>query len=162
MVALAEQFLEVAPATDLQVVLEVLHHGQDKMVGKVVMLPHLPKNALGAQVPLAGVPKGKARVAAFLHEESGSQPHVQLDSPGGVDTVVVQYLLAHGVSLVVHVRRGSRFVLVSTPRRIAEYGAPATYDGRARLYLPWSAWAVVSPWWKTLPWVKAVVTLPAE
>lgn len=106
----------------MQVVLKVLHNGEQKMVGKV-----LPT----------------AQGDVFLHEEvsGAAQHHANLDSPGGIDAVVLEWLARSGVTTVHHYRRESSDLFIAPVRDILDFGVRQRSGGRDRVYLPVEWWA---------------------
>lgn len=126
----------------MQAVIKVWHKDAYKIVGKVF--------SYGGKL-------------IFLHEESGSQGHDKLSSPGGVDEVVLHQLAVWGVGEMHHYDRQRRRHYVTKldhfypPTRAA---IRQKSGGRTRWYLPEQYWAWPG---NTLPfkppWVEDVVEL---
>ncbi len=120
----------------MKVVLSVYHDGKPKMVGKLFEY-------------------GAGHV--FLHQESGSQYHRNLDSPGGLDVVLVQYLEQleprQGPIVIHHWDPGRNELLEATPATVTRDGIRQTYDRRDRYYLPYAFWRPVAGGYK-IPWVN--------
>lgn len=123
----------------MEVVLKVRHNNEAKMVGKVFRV---------------------GRRLICLHEESGSQGHIKSDSPGGIDTVVVDWLLEAKVDEFHHFNRSTKMLYVASISDIATLGIKETSDGRTRAYLGY-------PWWcdrkgplpYDIPWIDRELAL---
>ena len=132
----------------MQVVLKVEHDGDAKMVGKVFE-----------------VMNGPDLIPIFLHEQlKRSQRHIKLDSPGGVDAVVIDWLIAQRVHYVHHhVRHGSLWEV--EPEVIRDLGVSQRSGGRNRVYLAYQHWNErPGGAWYQVPWVtdEIVVAVPAD
>lgn len=113
-------------------VLEVDHRGEKKMVGKII----------------DGV---------FIHEErTPSQHHVMADSPGGIDYVVAHWLKSHDIPLVVH--QSAEGAYMTTPDTLIEKGERRQEDGRDRLFLAYDQWDACEPI-DASRWVRAARTI---
>ncbi len=123
----------------MHVVLQVRHKGKTKMVGKVF-------------------PVGKELI--FMHEAAGNQWHINLNSPGGIDVAVIEWLLANKVDAVHHYDRDRNTLYVANTEDIDHYGVPQLSDGRYRLYLSAAGWAKYpgKPSYK-VPWVTTLATV---
>jgi hypothetical protein len=129
----------------MQIVLAVLHYGDPKMVGKVFGLGG------GYRKP----------PLIFLHQETGggSQAHTNLDSPGGVDVCVLDYLTTVGV-VSVHFRRAKQRETLVAPLSIFDQYAPVQRsDGRERRYLPFPFWERHLEIGYRDPWIEDTLTL---
>lgn len=127
----------------MKVVLRVSHEGVAKMTGKLFPL------ADGTHV--------------FLHEESGTQRHFKTGSPGGVDGVVVDFLvkLSEKIGPInIHHRAGRHnpVVLWASPTRLQECGETYDWDGRSRYFLPMEYWAEKFIDYE-IPWITQEATL---
>jgi hypothetical protein len=124
----------------MQVVLRVEHRGKAKMCGK----------AFPAQVD------GKQKII-LLHQSHGDQWHHQLDSPGGVDAVVLDWMIDTGVDEYHHWDTLRHTLYAAEPMRIKALGITQYSDDRYRYYLPVGAWSQqrmpVLPY--RVPWITA-------
>jgi hypothetical protein len=129
-------------------------------------------------VPFKGTPKmvGKVfRVAAYLsphrhdpdlwilfHQEIGSQLFYKRDSPGGLDLITLDWLEAHKIDQVHHQSKGDPVLYVAS---LADFRAcvPEQYDGRERVFLPFSQWRKINegPWYP-IPWIPNETVLGAD
>jgi hypothetical protein len=107
----------------MQVVLKVVHNGRPMMVGKVFSIEY----------------QNGSREDIFFHSDSGTQQHFLLNSPGGVDQCVVDYLSRIGVKQIFH-HSGGNVLYVATLEDLIEYGIKGSYGGRRRLYLHERFW----------------------
>jgi hypothetical protein len=118
--------------------LKVVHRGEAKHVGKVFP-------ARGHDI--------------FLHESVSNQHHRNLDSPGGVDVCVVEYLGAIGVPEVHHYERDTKTLFVARLQLLEQNAIFQGSDGRFRLYLPTPFWIRSTGLDYTVPWVRDEHTL---
>lgn len=132
----------------MRTVLRVAYRGEPRMVGKVFEASPAPD----------GEPE-----SVFYHAESGNQWHIQTDSPGGLDEVVIEWLRYHGVQAVHHHHRKTGTLYVARLDEIELFGIPAVWDSRLRIYLPRSGWAAwqQGPWYR-VPWITQIVELEAQ
>lgn len=103
-----------------------------------------------------------ARKIVFLHEESGNQWHKKLDSPGGIDEVVIRWIKRAGVSEVHHYSKEQKRLYIASINAFTRENSQAirqVSDGRMRLYLPTREWKTVRHMPYQPPWVTAVVKL---
>ncbi len=121
----------------------VLHRGRAKMVGKLFR-------------------QGDRHV--FLHDESGSQHLRILDSPGGLDAILLDTLrgLIEVIGPIdIHHRRGGH-AFSATLALITAKGARKVFDGRDRYFLPQEHWREIEDYGNG-PWVYREETLdPGE
>lgn len=129
------------------VVINVLHRGQPKMTGKVLL--GVLEEVFGPEH--AGPP-------VFYHQEVvQSQQHTKLNSPGGVDLCVLLYLLEHEVTTFLHESDG--VIWSAAVGDIIVLGDYETWDERERVFLPWRYWCAHGPRTFRVPWIDAEVTL---
>ena len=127
------------------VILEVEHNGDYRMVGKVMALT--------------------AHKSIFLHEERGNQWHRKLDSPGGIDDVVLTYLKRAGIKEIQHYSRDRKKLYIAPLVAFTRANTMAieqTSDGRKRWYLPARYWRVEIHIPYTIPWITSTVKLTIQ
>jgi hypothetical protein len=110
----------------MKVVIEVVHHHQAKMVGKVF--------------PVGS--RGEPTLIFFHSETHPSQAHRNLNSPGGVDVCVLDYLATIGVEWVHHHRPSDSATLVAPLWAFDHYAIPQRSGGRERRYLAYDYWDI--------------------
>ena len=123
----------------MMVVVKMRHKGEAKMVGKIFK---------------------HGGVNIFLHEESGNQSHRNLDSPGGIDQEVIEYLRMMNVVEVHHYSRERGELYITDLDDLHDFGVNQLSDGRRRVYLPTHLWAKTSgklPY--KVPWIRDEVIL---
>lgn len=129
-------------------VIEVEHKGESKMVGKIIQI--------------------SAHKEIFFHEESGNQWHKKLDSPGGLDQVLITYLKNAGVREIHHWSKDKKRLFIAPVLAFTRENSQAIEQisgGRARLYLPVRYWKSEAQIPYGIPWVTSTVRLsvkPAE
>lgn len=86
----------------------------------------------------------------FFHEErKASQRYRNLRSPGGIDSVVLDFLEREGIERVYHAISGSEWIWTATVAEIREYGARRQEDGRDRWFLPEKGWTKTRYDWES-------------
>lgn len=135
-----------------EVVIQVWHDGQYKMVGKTLVIPPYPVLGMGETTPQP----------VCVHECAANQYHGKNDSPAGIDQVALDWLARMGIRYVhVYVRdepamgnNGRGVVWIATVRDIARFGIREPSGGRDRRYLARAMWdrVITGPWY-ALPWI---------
>jgi hypothetical protein len=133
---------QLRQSSRLQLVLHVEHRKQAKMVGKVFPVD-LPDRGL---VPI------------FYHAESGTQEHHALDSPGGLDWAVLEFLQGNGIDTIHHFDNKILSLWITTVQDVLDCGIEQTWDARTRLFLPRRYWSQ-SVRWYSVPWITAITTV---
>jgi hypothetical protein len=100
---------------------------------------------------------------ALFHESSGTQRHAALNSPGGLDSVVLYWLKDHDVQWVYHFDKKRQVLYRATVTDIISKGVIQKSGGRARKYLreeDWQPRAGKLPF--RPPWIKTVIQVDAD
>ena len=144
--SIADAFTTYHPRT-LKVLLKVEHRGESKMVGKIFTV----------DVPDDGL------VSVFYHEaHEGTQEHIALDCPGGIDWAVIETLEHLGIEHIHHYDASTQRLYCTTRRELIERAVEAHWDGRSRLFLPRRAWTVAPCRWYAVPWVTKEMTIKSH
>ncbi len=97
----------------------------------------------------------------FYHEDNtryGTQRHIKLDSPGGVDISTLEWLEENQVFTVQHYTAYTKTLLITSTGDIRRFGEVVMQGGRgSRYFLPFKHWREGMPY-KT-PWVEGEVNL---
>ncbi len=120
----------------MRLTLKYVHNGEAKMVGKI-----FETSNIGNEI--------------FYHKSTESQWHRDLDSPGGIDSDVLDWLIAAGIRMIHHhVPTGKHAGLYITYTLALKYnGIKQVSDGRERVYLPAKFWANGKKPWYKIPYI---------
>ena len=105
----------------MQTVLRVEHNQETRMVGKVFL---------------------NQQAHVFYHADTtGTQVHKKLNSPGGIDRCVLEWLGNQFVEQIVHYNGKTKMTYETTLTKVLELGIDEASGGRHRRYLDFQHWA---------------------
>ena len=95
----------------------------------------------------------------FYQEDKGTHTHVQLNSPGGIDVAVLDWLDGLGVTEVHHYNKRTRKLYMTTTETIRQNGIKSTQAGLTRYFLPYPFWKMSGKLNYVIPWCADRITL---
>ena len=110
--------------------LKVMHDGQAKVVGKIVVIP--------------------GGVHVFYHAHRSSQQHRLLDALT-IDVSVVDWLRSRAIAVVHYYGLEQRALRVASLRDFSEKGIRKPWGNRDRYYLPLEFWEETKRWYQEPP-----------
>lgn len=119
----------------MKIGLKVKHKGHAKMVGLVFTTQ-------------------PDRQLVFYHAGTASQFHPKYDCPGGLDEVVLAYLLSLGCTRIHHWIKPNGPLWRTTVEEVIANGFEEHSDGRDRIYLPGPFWKQQQQRLYEVPWIS--------
>jgi hypothetical protein len=122
--------------------LQVKHNGKCKPVGKIYPDP---------------------KVLTFLHETKANQRHKNLNSPGGIDTCVLDYLVRHKIPRIVFYDKTLCRLYSILTTQATTLGVLQSSGGRMRAYIPAQHWSIREGVMRyPTPWISDTVCLEPD